>query len=76
MKSLPTLLSTVQLDSLIATLAALPSAIVTRHPDTVVVTATRKATGETVKVLSATTNGRSQWHVMAVPGLVSVNVTA
>jgi hypothetical protein len=76
MKSLPTLLSTDQLEGILATLAALPSAQVNRHADIVTVTATRKATGETVKVLSAATRNGSQWHVMTVPGLVSATVAA
>lgn len=76
MKSLPTPLSTAQLESILASLAALPSATVNRHPDIITVTATKKATGETVKVLSAATRNGSQWHVMAVPGLVSATFTA
>jgi hypothetical protein len=76
MKSLPTLLSTEQLEGILATLATLPSAEVVRHPDIVTVYATRKATGETVKVLSAATRNGSQWHVMTVPGLVSATVAA
>ena len=75
MKSLPTPLSTAQLESILASLAAMPSATVNRHPDIVTVTATRKATGETVKVLSAATSNGTQWHVMAVPGLVSATFT-
>jgi hypothetical protein len=71
MKSLPTPLSTAQLDDLLSTIEKLPSAQVTRHPDIITVTATKKATGETVKVLSAATHDGKQWHVMAVPGLVS-----
>ena len=71
MKSLPTALTTAQLEGILETLAAMPSATVNRHPDIITVTATRKATGETVKVLSAATSNGSQWHVMAVPGLVS-----
>ena len=71
MKSLPTPLSTAQLDALLFTIEKLPSATVNRHPDIITVTATRKATGETVKVLSAATRNGSQWHVMTIPGLVS-----
>ena len=76
MQSLPTPLSTAQLEGILATLATLPSAQVNRHPDIITVTATKKATGETVKVLSAATRDGSQWHVMTVPGLVSATVTA
>lgn len=76
MKSLPTPLSTAQLESILATLATLPSAQVNRHLDIITVTATKKKTGETVKVLSAATRDGSQWHVMTVPGLVSATFTA
>jgi hypothetical protein len=71
MKSLPTPLSTAQLEGILATLAKMPSAQVQRHADIITVTATRKTTGETVKVLSAATRDGKQWHVMTVPGLVS-----
>jgi hypothetical protein len=56
---------------LLSTIEKLPSAKINRHADIITVTAIRKATGETVKVLSATTSNGSQWHVMTVPGLVS-----
>lgn len=72
MKSLPTLLTTAQLDGLLSTIEKLPSAIVNRHPDIITVSATHKATGQTVKVLSAATADGKKWHVMTVPGLVSV----
>jgi hypothetical protein len=75
MQSLPTALSTQQLDAILETLAALPSATVNRHPDIITVTATKKKTGETVKVLSAATSNGTQWHVMTVPGLVSATFT-
>ena len=42
-----------------------------RHPDVITVTATRKATGQTVKVLSAVTRNGQHWHVMTAPGLVT-----
>jgi hypothetical protein len=71
MQSLPTPLTTAQLDRILSELAALPSATVNRHPDVITVTATRKATGETVKVLSAVTRNGQHWHVMTVPGLVT-----
>lgn len=76
MQSLPTPLSTAQLEGILSTLATLPSAQVNRHPDIITVTATKKKTGETVKVLSAATRDGSQWHVMTVPGLVSATFTA
>jgi hypothetical protein len=75
MKSLPTPLTTAQLDNILSTLEALPSAKVNRHPDIITVTATRKATGETVKVLSAATTNGQQWHVMTVPGLITATAT-
>ena len=75
MQSLPTALTTAQLDGILSTIEKLPSAKVNRHADIVTVTATRKATGETVKVLSAATSNGTHWHVMAVPGLVSATFT-
>lgn len=75
MQSLPTALTTAQLDDILRTLAALPSAQVERHPSIVTVTATRKATGQTVKVLSAATANGHQWHVMAAPGLITATFT-
>lgn len=75
MQSLPTPLTTAQLDGILATLATMPSATVNRYPDIITVTATRKKTGETVKVLSAATRNGQQWHVMAAPGLISATPT-
>jgi hypothetical protein len=71
MKSLPTPLSTAQLDALLSTIEKLPSATVNRDTHTVYVNAKRKATGEVVRVLDAVTFDGVQWHVMTVPGLVS-----
>jgi hypothetical protein len=76
MQSLPTPLTTAQLEGLLSKLAALPSAKVNRHPDIITVTATRKATGETVKVLSAATRDGKQWHVMTAPGLITTTTKA
>ena len=76
MQSLPTLVNTKDLDNMLSALAALPSATVNRHTDIVTVTATKKATGETVKVLSAATTNGTQWHVMTVPGLFTAKLTA
>lgn len=75
MQSLPTALTTAQLDSILTTLEAMPSAQVKRHPSIVTVTATRKATGQTVKVLTAATANGHQWHVMTVPGLITATFT-
>ena len=71
MKSLPTPVKTADLNTLLDALALMPSAKVNRHADIITVTATRKTTGETVKVLSAATRDGQQWHVMTVPGLVT-----
>jgi hypothetical protein len=76
MQSLPTLLTTAQLEGLLSTLATMPSASVNRHPDIITVTATRKKTGETVKVLSAATHDGQHWHVMAAPGLIIAKANA
>lgn len=75
MQSLPTALTTSQLDGILSSLSVLPSAQVTRHPDVVTVHATRKATGDKVKVLSAVTKNGKHWHVMAVQGLISTTFT-
>jgi hypothetical protein len=71
MQSLPTALTTAQLEGILSALAAMPSATVNRHADIITVTATRKADRQTVKVLSAATRDGQQWHVMTVPGLVT-----
>jgi hypothetical protein len=71
MQSLPTALTTAQLEGILFELAAMPSATVNRHPDIITVTATKKKTGETVKVLSAATRDGQHWHVMTVPGLIT-----
>lgn len=70
MQSLPTALTTAQVADLVTQLEALPSATVNRHADIITVTATSKATGQPVKVLSAATANGQQWHVMAAPGLI------
>jgi hypothetical protein len=75
MKALPTLLSTAQLDTLLATMAALPSAQVNRTDGAVTVTATKRTTGQTVTVLSAAIKGE-HWTVKAVPGLIIPRVVA
>ena len=71
MQSLPTALTTAQLEDILSALAAMPSATVNRHPDVITVTATKKKTGETMKVLSAATRDGQHWHVMTVPGLIT-----
>lgn len=76
MQSLPTAVSTQDLDILLSALEQMPSAKVNRHADIITVTATRKATGETVKILSAATRDGQHWHVMTVPGLITAKVHA
>ena len=76
MQSLPTAVSTADLNALLSALEQMPSAKVNRHADIVTVTATRKATGETVKILSAATRDGQRWHVMTVPGLITAKVHA
>ena len=71
LQSLPTAVTTADLNTLLSALEQMPSAKVNRHTDIVTVTATRKATGETVKVLSAATTDGQHWHVMARPGLIT-----
>ena len=70
MKSLPTLLTTSQLNDLLTGLEGLPTAKVKRYSSSITVTATKRDTGETVKVLSAISGNGKQWHVMAVDGLI------
>jgi hypothetical protein len=76
MQSLPTAVSTADLNTLLAALEQMPSAKVNRHADIVTVTATRKKTGETVKVLSAATVDGQNWHVMTIPNLFTATTTA
>jgi len=64
MHSLPTALTTNNLDEILATIETLPTADITRHDDVITVHATRRATGERVKVLSAVTENGAEWHVM------------
>jgi len=75
MQSLPTPITMGNLDEILATLATLPTAKVNRHDSVITVTATRKATGNTEKILSAVTNNGTLWHVMAVPGLINTTFT-
>lgn len=72
LKSLPTPVATANLNAMLATIEKLPSAAITRGEQVITVHATKKATGETVKVLSAITADGNQWSVKAVPGLVTV----
>jgi hypothetical protein len=77
MEQLPTALTTAQLEELLRQLETLPSAAINRvAPDTVTVTARRRADGQTVTVLSAITADRTQWSVRAAPGLIRATITA
>lgn len=76
MQSLPTALNNDQLHDILAALQKLPTAKINHHGTVITVTATKKATGETVKVLSAASANGTDWHVMTVPGLLSVQMTA
>ena len=71
MHSLPTALTTRNLHKILAKIETLPTARITRHDDVITVHATRRATGERVKVLSAVTNDGAEWHVMTLPGLLT-----
>ena len=81
MQSLPTAITSDQLEQMLSQLEPLPSAKINRTgadfgPWLTTVTATKKATGETVKVLSAASIDGQQWHVMTVPGLFTAKLTA
>lgn len=73
MKSLPTLISTTNLDQILASFTAnpIPGVEVNRGEDTATVYVTRRKTGKREKILSAVTADGSQWHVMAVEGMLS-----
>ena len=64
MQSLQTTVTTRNLNEILATIETLPTADITRYDDVITVYATRKATGERVKVLSAVTSDSKNWHVM------------
>jgi len=71
MQSLPTALTTAQLEGILSALAALPSATVNRHPDVITVTATRTKTAESEQGMSAAPRDRLNWHVLTAPGLLT-----
>ena len=71
MQSLPTAVTTKNLEEILSTLETLPSAKVIRHSDAIVAYATVKKTGKQVKVLSAVTMDGLNWHVMTVQGLIN-----
>lgn len=70
MQTLPTAVTTENLNQILTALEALPSAEVTRHDDVVTVHATTRTTGARVKVLSAVTRDGDHWHVMTTLGLL------
>jgi hypothetical protein len=70
MQTLPTAVTTENLNNILASLEGLPSAEVTRHADVVTVHATKRATGARVQVLRAVTRDGKYWHVMTVLGLL------
>jgi hypothetical protein len=70
MQTLPTLITTANLDAILASIATLPSAEINRTNSAVTVYATRKKTQARVKVLSAVSIG-NEWHVIAEAGLLA-----
>ena len=76
MKSLPTPLTTAQVDRLVSDLLKLPSATVFQPygmSDIVRVSATKRATGEKVTVFRAVQGSNGLWHAMAAEGLITTN---
>jgi len=73
MKSLPTLLTTENLDQILATFTSnpIPNMEVNRHDDSATVYVTRRKTGKREQLLSAIKIDGKQWRVMAVEGLLS-----
>ena len=76
MQSLPTPVKTADLNTLLDALALMPSAKVNRYFGAVTVTATKKTTGEKIEVLRATEQPGNKWHVMTVPGIITVKANA
>jgi trehalose-6-phosphatase len=72
MQTLPTLVSTANLNAILATIANLPGAEINRSDSAVTVHATRK-TQERVKVLSAVLIIDNEWHVIAEAGMLIPN---
>jgi hypothetical protein len=73
MKSLPTALTTSQVNDLIAGFPTDSRLIVRRFDDIVTVSLALK--DRTVKLLSAATADGQRWHVMAKEGIVSTTFT-
>ena len=74
MKSLPTALTTSQVNDLIAGFPTDPRLVVRRFDDIVTVTLVIKENHEIRLLSAATANGRD-WHVMAKDGIVSTTFT-
>lgn len=74
MKSLPTALTTSQVNDLIAGFPADPRLVVRRFDSIVTVSLALKENHEIRLLSAASTNGR-QWHVMAKDGIVSTTFT-
>ena len=73
MKSLPTALTTSQVDELVAGFPADSRLVIRRFDDIVTVSLALK--DRTVKLLSAATADGHRWHVMAKEGIVSTTFT-
>lgn len=73
MKSLPTALTTSQVNDLIAGFPTDPRLVIRRFDDIVTVSLALK--DRTVKLLSAATANGRDWHVMAKDGIVSTTFT-
>ena len=73
MKSLPTLISTTNLDQILATFTANPISgmEVNRHDGVATVYATRRKTGKREQILSAIKIDGKEWRVMAADGLLT-----
>jgi len=75
MKSLPTLITTANLDQILATFTANPisGVEVNRNDNSATVYVTRRKTGKREKILSAVYlyDDDGQWHVMADEGLLA-----
>jgi len=71
MQTVPKLITTANLDAILATIATLPSAEINRTDSAVTVYATRRKTQERVKVLSAVSINSAEWHVMTEAGLLA-----
>jgi hypothetical protein len=77
MNSLPTAVTTENLETILNTLEGLPTAQVNRiGNDVIVVTATKKKTQTSQTVLRAVTRDGKHWHVMAVDGIIQTKFVA